>query len=182
MSEPFDPFATLGAPRRFALQLPAVEKTHRELSRALHPDRFAQATASERRAALERAANVNEAWRIVRDPIRRAEALFALHRVEVGETREPKSSPAFLMEMMEEREALSDARAARDLARVHEIRDRIVRKRDEAEGELASAFGEDAPARGVLDRVLPRLGELRFYRRLLDEVDVIEEESVEALR
>ena len=40
-----DPFATLGAPRRFDLDLTALEKTHRELSRALHPDKFTQAGA-----------------------------------------------------------------------------------------------------------------------------------------
>src|SRR3954452_24253892 len=116
-----DPFATLGAARRFDLDLAALEKTHRELSRALHPDRFAQTGASERRAALEKAANVNEAWRMLRDPIRRAEALFRLAGVAVGETNEPKASPAFLMEVMEDREALAEARAARDLTKVKKL-------------------------------------------------------------
>src|SRR5262249_49827371 len=115
-----DPFDTLGAPRRFDLDLTTLEKTHRELSRALHPDRFAHAGASERRAALEKAANVNEAWRILRDPIRRAEALFRLAGVEM-ETNEPKASPAFLMEMMDDREALAEARAKGDLARAKEL-------------------------------------------------------------
>ena len=73
-----DPFALLGAPRRYDLDLDAVEKSHRELSRALHPDKFTQAGASERKDALGKAADVNEAWRIVRDPLRRAEALFSL--------------------------------------------------------------------------------------------------------
>ena len=50
-----NPFATLGVEPRFDLDLPALEKTHRELSRALHPDKYVGATASERRAALERA-------------------------------------------------------------------------------------------------------------------------------
>src|SRR5690348_1978030 len=116
-----DPLATLGAPRRFDLDLAALEKTHRELSRALHPDKFAQTGASERRAALEKAADVNEAWRIVRDPIRRAETLFALEGIAVGETNEPKPGPVFLMEVMEEREALAEARAARDLSKVRKL-------------------------------------------------------------
>jgi riboflavin synthase len=81
-----DPFAALGAPRRYDLDLTVLEKTHRELSRALHPDKFTQTGASERRAALEKAANVNEAWRILRDPIRRAEALFRLEGLAVGES------------------------------------------------------------------------------------------------
>ena len=76
-----DPFATLGIARAATTSTSRrVEKTHRELSRALHPDGTSSAGASERRAALSKAVEVNEAWRIVRDPIRRAEALLALAR------------------------------------------------------------------------------------------------------
>ncbi|MBX3203916.1 MAG: Fe-S protein assembly co-chaperone HscB [Labilithrix sp.] len=175
-----DPFATLGAPRRFDLDLSALEKTHRELSRALHPDKFAQAGASERRAALEKAANVNEAWRALRDPIRRAEALFQAEGLAVGETHEPKASPAFLMAVMEEREALSEARAARDLAKVKTLGAGIASRAKAAESRLTAGFAGGSPSKDELAILLPLLGELRFYRRFLDEVEAIEEEAEEA--
>ncbi|MBN9167838.1 MAG: Fe-S protein assembly co-chaperone HscB [Myxococcales bacterium 68-20] len=175
-----DPFATLGAPRRFDLDLAVLEKTHRELSRALHPDKFAQAGASERRAALEKAANVNEAWRILRDPIRRAEALFRALGFAVGETNEPKASPAFLMEVMEEREALAEARAAKDLGKVQKLGGAISVRAKAVEGKLTAGFSGGAPPKDELEKLLPLLGELRFYRRFLDEVEAIEEEAREA--
>src|SRR5258708_37188915 len=103
-----DPFATLGMARGFEIDLGAAERRHRELSRALHPDKFVRAGPSERRAALAKAVEVNEAWRIMRDPIRRAEALLRLGGVEAGEGKEPSPEPDFLMEMLERREALSD--------------------------------------------------------------------------
>src|SRR5580704_16044101 len=106
-----DPFAVLGIERRYDIDLAAVEKRHRELSRALHPDRYADAGAAERRLTLAKAVEVNEAWRTLRDPIARAEALFLLAGVAVGERNEPKPSPAFLMETMERREVLADAKA-----------------------------------------------------------------------
>src|SRR5262245_33922802 len=143
-----DPFATLGAPRRFDLDLTVLEKTHRELSRALHPDKFAQAGASERRAALEKAASVNEAWRILRDPIRRAEALFQLEGFAVGETNEPQPSPMFLMEMMEEREALADARAARDLEKVRKLAAGIEAHAKSVEAQISAAFDSVTPEKG----------------------------------
>ncbi len=174
-----DPFATLGAPRRFDLDLGALEKTHRELSRALHPDRFAQAGASERRAALEKAANVNEAWRIVRDPIRRAEALFQLEGFAVGDANEPKASPMFLMEMMEEREALAEARGANDLGKVRKLAVATAARAKEAEQRLTAGF-TGTPTKDALAKLLPVLGELRFYRRFLDEAEAIEEEAEEA--
>jgi molecular chaperone HscB len=169
-----NPFQTLGAEPRFDLDLAALEKTHRELSRTLHPDRFAQAGATERRAALERAAEVNEAWRIVRDPIRRAEALFALAGVSVGETNEPKPEPAFLMEMLELREALSEARGKRDLTRVEKLGCEIAKRREDAEKKLAAGLTSGRAAEHVR-----LLGELRFYRRFLDEVGAIEEEAAQ---
>lgn len=178
-----DPFALLGASRRFDLDLTVLEKTHRELSRALHPDKFAQASASERRAALEKAANVNEAWRIVRDPIRRAEALFTLAGIKVGETNEPKASPAFLMDVLEEREALAEARVAKNMAKVRSLGEKMEGRANEAQAKLAAGIAtafagrEQSPDRATLEKILPLLGELRFYKRFLDEVSAIEEEE-----
>ena len=171
-----DPFEMLGVERRFDLDLATVEKTHRELSRALHPDRYAQAGASERRAVLEKAASVNEAWRIVRDPIRRAEALFRLAGIPVGEDNEPKSTPAFLMEVLEEREALAEARAAKDLAKVAAVGATMSKRAAEVEAKLATGFAT-RPERDAALKLLPLLGELRFYKRFLDEVSTIEEEN-----
>lgn len=151
-----DPFLTLGIERRYAIDLPAVEKLHRELSRALHPDRYASAGPSERRAALTKAADVNEAWRIVRDPIRRAEALLSLRGVQVGEDKEPKPDPMLLMEMMEVREQMDDPKTAERMhARDEQVMDELAKLLDQEKNDAA----------------LKKLGELRFVRRILQELD-----------
>jgi molecular chaperone HscB len=170
-----NPFALLGVESRFDLDLSALEKTHRELSRALHPDKYAQANASERRAALEKAAAVNEAWRTLRDPIKRAEALFTLHGIGVGEDKEPKPSPAFLMEVLEMREELAEARQKKDLERVKKLGTSMRARLDAAQEKLAEGFA----AKNDPLKLLPLLGELRFYKRFLDEVDAIEEEAAD---
>lgn len=171
-----DPFALLGVERRFDLDLATLEKTHRELSRALHPDKYAQAGSSERRAVLEKAASVNEAWRTLRDPIRRAEALFRLAGLRVGEDNEPKATPAFLVAVLEEREALADARAAKDLDKVRAIGAAMLASACAAEAKLSAGFAI-RPDGAAVEKLLPLLGELRFYRRFLDEVRSIEEEN-----
>ena len=156
-----DPFDTLGVEARFDLDLPAVEKTHRELSRALHPDRYVGASASERRAALGKAVEVNEAWRILRDPIRRAEALLALRGVTLDERRETKADPEFLMEMLEQREALAEAKQARDLEARTAHGGAIEQRSRGVEAALTEGFarGEAAAlvARGGRAQVLPAL-------------------------
>jgi molecular chaperone HscB len=166
-----DPFSILGIPRTFDVDLSVVEKTHRELSRTLHPDRYVGAGASERRAALAKAVEVNEAWRVVRDPIRRAEALLGLRGVEVGETAEPKADPEFLMEMLEQREALAEARQARDLPGVRRMAAGVEARSRGVEQELTAEFAGRETA-----SLLGKLAELRFYRRFLDEVSAIEDD------
>lgn len=169
-----DPFETLGIPPRFELDLAAVEQRHRELSKALHPDRYAGRPSSERRLSLGKAIEVNEAMRLVRDPIKRAEALIRRAGVTLTETSEPVTSQELLMDMMDAREELGKARATRDLASVRGI-GAAMRARAEA---TMRALGEQLDsADGSADRLreaLPRLGELRYVRRFLDEVDAIE--------
>jgi molecular chaperone HscB len=167
-----DPFETLGIAPSFDVDLPSVEKQYRELARVLHPDRHLGGSASERRMNLGKAVEVNEAWRLVRDPIRRAEALLRRQGIAVQEGKEPKADPEFLMEMMEQREALSEARASGNPAAVERLASAIRKRENDVTARIAAAF---ASANGALDKVVPLLGELRYYRRFLDEVSAIED-------
>jgi molecular chaperone HscB len=171
-----DPFETLGVPARFETDLAALEQRHRELSKALHPDRYAGSAAAERRMALGRAIEVNEAYRALRDPIARADALLRRAGIVLSETNQPKLSPAMLMEMMESREELADAHRRKDLARVAALGEAMRARQDRAVAALAGAFDAAGGERGRLEELLPRVGELRYLRRFLDEVSAIEEE------
>ena len=55
-----DPFAALGIEPSFDLDLKKLEERHRDLAKALHPDRFSSTPASERRLSLNKAIEVNE--------------------------------------------------------------------------------------------------------------------------
>ncbi len=165
-----DPFATLGIAPRFSLDLRELEARHRDLSRALHPDKHLSAPAAERRAALSRAIEVNEAFRVVRDPVRRAEALLTLAGVAVGETREPKPDQAFLMQVLEDREALDEAKLAGDRAAVAIVRGRAAALFVTAERDLAAGLDAGDHARSVV-----LLGRLRYAARFVDEARRAEE-------
>jgi molecular chaperone HscB len=165
-----DPFDTLGIAPIFDLDLKASEKQYRELARVLHPDRHVAGSPTDRRLSLGKAVEVNEAWRTVRDPIRRAEALLRRFGAHLEEGKEPKAAPEFLMEMMEQREALAEARASGERALVEQLGAAIRRREKEVTARIAAAF-----ALGTLDKIGALLGELRYYRRFLDEVSAIED-------
>lgn len=161
-----DPFEALGLPRKFALAPGELDARVRELQRVLHPDRHTQASPSERRAALSRAVTVNEAYRTLRDDLSRAEALLRARGVptEAG----PSGEPAFLLEVMELREALADAKARHDREALTRLGDGVRRDAQKARDEIAAALDErDRPAEAAAP-----LARLRYYRRFLDEHEV----------
>ncbi|UJR79837.1 Fe-S protein assembly co-chaperone HscB [Sandaracinus amylolyticus] len=167
-----DPFRTLGLPARFDLDPQEIERRYRELQKALHPDRFVGASAQERRISLSKAVEVNEAYRTLRDDLARGRALLALrgHDVKDGQPADPE----FLMDVMERREALSEARSARDVEKARGLAERVRRENDRARQEITTLFEREAePA-----RIADVLSKMRYYRRFLDEVEVIEEEAL----
>ncbi len=186
-----DPFDTLGVEPRFDLDQQALEERHRALSKALHPDRFAGRPATERRMSLDKAIAVNAAWRALRDPVKRAEALLARLGVVTGELAEPKANPALLMEMMEVREELQDAHRARDLEHIGRIAERMRAREAEVMRRLDRGFdvamaahgeaneGEANGANGETTGLSTLLGELRYVRRFFEELEAIEEQLME---
>lgn len=169
-----DPFATLGLHPAFDIDRSELEAKYRALQKALHPDRFAQAPVQERRMSLERAVRVNEAYRLLKDDLARAKALLALRGVEVSD--EPPADPELLMEVMELREELAEARSSQDLAKVTKLGEAIGKRQKSLTEEVTRRF--KAEEHGAdLQRAL---GRMRYYRRFLEEVTVIEDEAAEA--
>lgn len=116
--------------------------------------------------ALGRAIEVNEAFRILKDPVRRAEALLALRGVHSGEGKEPPASPALLMEVMERREALAEVRQTKNEAALTRLIAEVRAEAARAQAVLASEFASPSSSPA---EILKRIGELRYYRRFLDE-------------
>lgn len=173
-------FETLGLEPRFDIDGGLLAERHRMLSGKLHPDRYSGRSASERRMALDRAIQVNEAYRQLRDPVRRAESLLSAKGVEVGEQKEPKASPALLMEMMEVRESLDEARRQKDLDRVGALSDEMRGREDAIMKRLSATFSDAGDDPNQLEAALPILGELRYVRRFFEELEAIEEALMDA--
>jgi len=166
-----NPFDILGLPLRFDLDPQDIERRYRDLQRAVHPDRHTNAAPSTRRAALSGAVSVSEAYRTLRDDVSRAEALLsALGHPANPETAKPE--PELLMEMMELRESLQEARVAGDARRVDGLRSRVAAERDTTLAELTQQF-----VAVELGHAAALVSRLRYYRRFLDEVAGFEDED-----
>ena len=175
-----DPFATLGLARKYELDTDELERKYRDLQRALHPDRHTGAPASERRMKLQKAVEVNEAYRTLRDDQRRAEALLAVLSGGAQPAAHDRGDPELLLEMMELRESLSEAKAARDAVEVERLASRVKAEQAQVRAELAQVFDslpDSAPAQALVPaRAL--VSRLKYFQRFLDEVAVFEDEAL----
>ena len=165
-SHPGDPFATLGVEPRFDLDPKSIEAAWMRRLRAAHPDRAGGGEGHSESARS--AAALNEARAILRDPLRRGEALLTL-RGDAGAGDSSALPPAFLPEMFEWRERAEEAMATGEAEAVAVLAQEAEARRDEVLERLATAF--TAPAE-VADASSIRLelNVLRYFDRLRDEL------------
>jgi molecular chaperone HscB len=78
-----DYFSVFGLEPKLNLDLPALEHEFHRLSRKLHPDRFARALDNEKQWSLADTALLNDAYRTLKDPLRRTEYLLKLLGAEI---------------------------------------------------------------------------------------------------
>ncbi len=101
-------------PQCFEMDSARLDAAYREVQSRVHPDKFVQASDAEKRVAMQWATQANEAYRTLKDPLKRATYLCALQGVDL-QTESNTSMPAhFLMQQMEWRENFDDARQNHD--------------------------------------------------------------------
>ena len=130
-----DHFSLFGLPARFDVDAAALERAWRDVAARVHPDRYATASAAERRVAMQWAARANEAYRQLRDPLLRARYLCEQAGVDLQTESNTAMDPAFLMQQMEWRELLDEAR--HDPAAVQQLQAELAEARDAMHRTLA---------------------------------------------
>jgi molecular chaperone HscB len=104
-----DHFARLGLPAALDLDAAVLDRAYFALQRQWHPDRFVAKPPEDRARASAEAASVNEAYRTLKDPLRRAFYMAGMAGVDLPGDGKTIDDPDLLMEAMEAREALHDA-------------------------------------------------------------------------
>ena len=172
-------FELMALPVSYAIASDELDRRFRELSLKLHPDRFAQAEAKERRLALEHSTSLNEAYRTLKDPYRRAFYLLKLRGVDLGREEggtQKEMPPEFLEEVLDLSEALEAAAGKRDIDAARELADEVAQKRQAALDQGVKAL-EKAPSNpSTTQEAAHQLGRVRYFNRFLEGVDALEEE------
>ena len=170
-------FALLGLPEQFAVDLNVLEESFYKMSRLLHPDRFAGAGALERRLAVQRTTLLNDAYRSLKESLKRAEYLLQREGVHRGEETGTKD-PELLMEILEAREEVEGLRA-RVRGHVPGALEQLARLRLDIEKKLATLFAEidaffrryDAGEHDIVKSLGGTVERIRYFSGIKTELD-----------
>ena len=166
-----NPFALFDLPVVFQVDSALLNERYLALQKSLHPDNFSAASAQEQRLAIQKSAEINDALRILKDPIARADSIIAIN---TGETENPEEKSNndidFLMQQMEWRETLENIENRKDTDELTAFAQEINQIRHAILSELSTAL--DAQqwdiARAITDK-------LRFIKKLQTEIERVEE-------
>ena len=129
-------FTLFALPERMALDSGLLDSAFHRVQNEVHPDRFASAGASAKRVAMQWATRVNEAYRVLKEPLQRARYLCELHGVDLEVESNTRMPAAFLMAQLEWRESLDDAKAASDANALEDLHARLIAEFRSATSEI----------------------------------------------
>ncbi len=159
-------FQLFDLPATYALDREQLDNAYRELQTQVHPDKFVAKSEAEQRVAMQWATKVNEAYQTLKMPISRGVYLLQLQGIDPLAANNTSIAPAFLMQQMEWREAISEARDAKDIAALDKLRDDLNKAYRTADSELAALLDVDKNPAAATESVR----KLKFMDKLIAEV------------
>jgi len=196
---PVDYFTFFGLQRKLNVNVARLEREFYELSRKLHPDLNARADKREQEWSLEQSSLLNDAYRTLKDPIKRTQYLLGLEGVVLeeqsksatekaraaGEVKKQIVPPDLLEEVFELNMQLEEARMNRkmgedDPALLKELEEQEIRfekKHEELSQELKGHWdkwdkaAEEQERREALDAMVDLLNRRSYIRNLVRDVN-----------
>nr|WP_315259211.1 Fe-S protein assembly co-chaperone HscB [uncultured Duganella sp.] len=145
-------FELFNLPQQFAVDAGALDSAYRDVQSRVHPDKFVNATDAEKRVAMQWATRANEAYQTLKHPQKRAQYMCELAGVDLQTESNTAMPMAFLMQQMEWREELGDARAGKDSDALESLDQQLRNARKEQLAQIAQQINAGdyaAAAQGV---------------------------------
>jgi molecular chaperone HscB len=161
-------------PQQFAIDANALDSAYRNVQGQVHPDKFVSASEAEKRVAMQWATRANEAYQTLKNPLKRATYLCELHGVDLQTESNTAMPTAFLMQQMEWRETLADAKEERDIAALTTLDEALRAARKEEVAQIGTLLDNDDYAQAA-----QAIRQLMFLEKVGTEVahlfDLLEE-------
>ena len=154
-------------PVSFQMDSAALDAAYRDVQREVHPDKFTTASDAEKRLAAQWATRANEAYQTLKSPLNRGRYFLKIHGIDTEEESNTAMPLEFLMQQMEWREAVVEARAAKDESALNKLAAQKNADETALFNQLAHELAETASYAAA--RLTVR--KLRFIEKLGEEID-----------
>jgi molecular chaperone HscB len=101
-------FELFNIPVSFDVDLSVLPQIYQKLQRLTHPDKFASASEQQKLVAIQKNAQVNDAYSVLKSPLSRAEYILSLRGIDLQHEQQTIKDTTFLMQQMEWREELAE--------------------------------------------------------------------------
>lgn len=158
-------FELLGLPPGCNVDITLLEQHYRQLQAELHPDRFVNAGADQRLAALQQSSLLNDAYTTLKSPLLRAEHLLALHGIDAREHVQSHMDSAFLLNQMQLRETLEGLQQKQDLTGLANLQ-------TQAKNDVSAVWQGfvSTMEAAQFDKAKRLFHKLQFLYKLIDEI------------
>ena len=167
-------FELFGLPLQFQLDGSLLSSQFRDLQRQFHPDKFAIASERDRLLAVQKAAQINDAYQVLKNPISRAEYLLVQHGEDIRGEQQTMQDPMFLMEQMELREELEDIADSSD---PEDALFAFEGKVSKMYKQQLSAIQQELESEAWLEAA-DRVRKLKIIAKLKNEIELVEDRLI----
>jgi molecular chaperone HscB len=171
---PTDYYDLLGLERRLTVSADDLQKRFYELSRQLHPDRFMRKSETERQYSLDASSLLNDAYRALKDPVKRAQYVLSQEGFDIGEQRSKDVPPELLEEVFELNMLMEEMRSGGDSARsqLEAAEENFTNLLADVDHQLQALFEkyDQARSRDVLAEIRGVLNRRKYILNLVGEV------------
>lgn len=127
----FNAFQIFNIPVSFKINEAELGQKYFEIQKMVHPDRFASASDAEKLAAQQWSTRLNDAYAVLKDPIRRAKLICSLLGAPVDEESSGSIDEEFLMDQLIRREEISLAKEVNDEPQLAKLKEEITKEKDD---------------------------------------------------
>jgi molecular chaperone HscB len=167
-------FQLFGIDVNFDVDLNQLSQTYQTLQKKVHPDKFAHASSQDQLLAVQKSAEINDAYQTLKHPLKRAEYILVLRGVDLPNEQHTFGDTSFLMRQMELREMLAEVKMAEDVdAALENAQQELEQEYQQHFSLLQAQMLENSEAGNAL--ACDNLRKLKFYQKLNIEIERLEE-------
>jgi molecular chaperone HscB len=153
-------FEIFNLPAKFDVDLVALQKNYREIQKKIHPDKFTTSTENEKIQSMIKSTEINDAYKTLKLPIKRASYLTSLH----ASDKKIILPPEFLMQQMEWEEYFESIQTKK--GKIHEFDSLINNKKN----DLIELLQNQIDQKKDWDAAAITIHKLQFVEQLINKI------------